>query len=262
MFLSSYEAMREKLLSQKTLNTMAHLGARAFSEISGEVVQTTAFVFHGDYFSGYKPAFFRLVDGNEEQKQTALLSGKNRFDKTVQDDFKKISGSPVAYWVSDKVRDIFENSQKLGGIANAVVGLQTGDNDQFLRLWHEVEINQIGFKMANREKAKQSGKKWFPYNKGGSFRKWYGNQDFVVNWENDGEKIRNFTDDKGKQRSRPQNTDYYFQESVSWSDITSSTNAFRFFPEGFIHDSTGHSIFGLNEANRKIVLSFRSDEYQ
>ena len=256
MFLSSYQAMREKLLDTHTFITMAHLGARAFGQISGEVVQTTAFVLAKKPISTYRPTFFRLIEGNEEQKQSALLSGQHRFDATVQEDFKKIPGSPVAYWVSDKIRNIFTDSPALGTVSDARQGLATADNDRFLRLWHEIEINHVGFGIANRDKAKQSAKKWFPYNKGGSFRKWYGNQDFVLNWENDGEEIRNFTDDKDKQRSVIRNPNYYFQESVSWSDITSSTNAFRVFPKGFIHDSTGHSIFGLNETNKKIVLSF------
>jgi type II restriction/modification system DNA methylase subunit YeeA len=247
MFLSSYQAMREKLLGNKTINTMAHLGARAFSEISGEVVQTTAFVFHGDYFSGYKPAFFRLVDGNEEQKQTDLRSGKNRFDKTVQEDFKKISGSPVAYWVSDKVRDVFENSPALSEVADARQGLATTDNDRFLRLWHEIDINRIGFGFANSLEAQKSGFKWFPYNKGGVFRKWYGNQDFVVNWENDGEEIKNNILEKYPYLKTPdfvaKNQTSYFHTSVGWSKVTSGTFSMRFFPTGFIFADAGMSIF-------------------
>ncbi|MEN9898795.1 MAG: hypothetical protein RLZZ66_2444 [Pseudomonadota bacterium] len=258
MFLSSYEAMREKLLSQKTLNTMAHLGARAFSEISGEVVQTTAFVFHGDYFSGYKPAFFRLVDGNEEQKQTALLSGQNRFDKTVQDDFKKISGSPVAYWVGDKVRDIFENSPALSEVADARQGLATTDNDRFLRLWHEIDINRIGFGFANSSEAQKSGFKWFPYNKGGAFRKWYGNQDFVVNWENDGEEIKDNILRKYTYLKTPdfvaKNQTYYFRAGITWSALSSSSISMRIYDEGMIFADKGQGLFVLNDENKHIVL--------
>ncbi len=248
MFLSSYQAMREKLLSNKTLNTMAHLGARAFSEISGEVVQTIALVFHVDYLSGYKPAFFRLIDGTEEQKQTALLLGQNRFDSTVQDDFKKISGSPVAYWLSDKVRDIFSHHEEMKEFINAEVGLQTSNNNLFLRQWFEVAIHKIGFGITSSILGKESGKKWFPYNKDGGFRKWWGNQDYVVNWENDGFEIKKFVSKKYPYLNG--NIDYvikdrgwFFKQSVSWSDIASGDTCFRIYPPGFIFDVQGMSAF-------------------
>jgi len=261
MFLSSYEKCREWLLESKTFITMAHLGARAFSQISGEVVQTTAWVLGKQHIEHYQPVFFRLIEGYEEEKRQALLKQENRFDSTQQDDFKKIPSSPIAYWVSDKVRDIFANSPALGEVADARQGLATADNDRFLRYWHEVAIKQIGFGMANREQAQQSGLKWFPYNKGGQFRKWYGNQEYVVNWQNDGEEIRHFVDDKGKQRSRPQNTEYYFKSSVSWSDVTSSSISFRFFPIGFIYDVKGQSAFINDESMRNKILSYCNNNF-
>jgi len=230
MFLSSYEAMREKLLTQRTIQTMAHLGARAFVEISGEVVQTTAFVLQGQNFLGFKPAFFRLVDGQEEEKEAALRSNQNRFDVTVQDDFKKIPGSPVAYWLSDNARSTFERSKALAVIAPAKQGLATANNDRFVRYWFEVSQAKIDLHSRSLTEAQNSLAKWFPYNKGGEFRRWYGNQDHLVNWANNGVEIRNFTDEQGNQRSRPQNTQCYFRASVSWSDITSGISSFRFFP--------------------------------
>ena len=253
MFLSSYEAMREKLLQDRTIQTMAHLGARAFSEISGEVVQTTAFVMQGQHINGFKPVFFRLVDTEQDQKEIELRSGLNCFDSTIQDDFKKIPGSPVAYWVSEKVLEIFETSPSMADIADVVVGLQTGDNSRFLRIWHEVNIQKVGFQIANKEQAQSSGKKWFPYNKGGDFRKWYGNQEYIVNWENDGVEVRQNVDEKGKQRSRPQNTEFYFQQSVSWSFISSSFFGVRAYPQGFIFDVAGSSLFPKNEKNKDIT---------
>jgi restriction enzyme len=141
----------------------------------------------------------------------------------LQKDFEKIPGSPIAYWVSDKVREIFEKNQKLGDIGEAKVGLQTADNNRFLRLWNEVNYNKIGYNISSSQEALESKKKWFPYNKGGEFRKWYGNQEYLVNWENDGYEIKNFYDEKGKLRSRPQNTEYYFKESISWGLITPSS---------------------------------------
>ena len=122
-------------------------------------------------------------------------------------------------------------------------GLATADNNRFLRLWWEVDINRIKFDASSRDEASESGKKWFPYNKGGSYRRWYGNYDYVVNWENDGYEIRNFVDDKGKQRSRPQNTDFYFQEAITWSDVTSGSFSLRYRKAGSIHDVTGMSAF-------------------
>ncbi|MGQ0755592.1 BREX-1 system adenine-specific DNA-methyltransferase PglX [Acinetobacter baumannii] len=238
MFLSSYEAMREKILQDRTIQTMAHLGARAFPEISGEVVQTTAFVMQGKHLDGFKPVFFRLVDTEQDQKETELKVGLNRFDSTIQDDFKKIPGSPVAYWVSEKVLEIFESSPSMGSVADARQGLATADNNRFLRLWQEVDIQKIGFGMESRHQAQSSHKKWFPYNKGGEFRKWYGNQEYVVNWENDGKELFEFLP-----RSVIRNPSYYFKPSISWSRITSSFNSFRFYPTGFIFDQAGHSIF-------------------
>ncbi|EEY94900.1 BREX-1 system adenine-specific DNA-methyltransferase PglX [Acinetobacter johnsonii] len=261
MFLSSYEAMREKLLQYRTIQTMAHLGARAFPEISGEVVQTTAFVMQGKHLDGFKPVFFRLVDTAQDSKEIELKAGLNRFDSTVQDDFKKIPGSPIAYWVSEKVREIFETSPSMGEVADARQGLATADNNRFLRFWQEVNIQRVGFGIENREIAIRSRKKWFPYNKGGDFRKWYGNQEYLVNWENDGLEIRENVDENGKQRSRPQNTEFYFRPSVSWSDVTSSTNAFRYFPHGFIHDVKGQSAFSNSEAERYKLLSLLNSNF-
>lgn len=241
MFLSSYEALRGWLLDNKTIITMAHLGARAFGQISGEVVQTTAWVINNRHSEFYQPVFFRLIEGCEQHKQVALLNRKNDFKKIVQGDFKKIPGSPIAYWLPSEARDAFENSIKLGDFAPAKQGLATADNDSFIRLWHEINFSRINFDASSCNDAKSSKYKWFPYNKGGSFRRWYGNQDYVVNWFNDGYEIKSFVDDNGKQRSRPQNTQCYFRESVSWSDVTSGNTSFRYFPSGFIYDITGMS---------------------
>ena len=144
MFLSSYEAMREKLLQYRTIQTMAHLGARAFPEISGEVVQTTAFVMQGKHLDGFKPVFFRLVDTAQDSKEIELKAGLNRFDSTVQDDFKKIPGSPAAYWLSDKVFNIFDSMESIGTIADFKQGMSTTDAERFVRRWMEVPLYNIG----------------------------------------------------------------------------------------------------------------------
>lgn len=256
MFLSSYEAMREKLLRQRTFQTMAHLGARAFAEISGEVVQTTAFVLQCHHISGYKPVFFRLVDGQDFEKAMVLRANQNRFDANVQDDFCKIPGSPVAYWLSPSMKRAFQLGMPIEEVSRPVVGLQTGENAKFVRYWHEVSISRVGFSFKTREHALVSKARWFPYNKGGDFQRWYGNQEFVVDWEHDGERIRSFVDESGKLRSRPQNLDFYFRPSVSWSKISSGLPAFRFFPDGFIFDVAGTSIFSDDAALQMGLLGF------
>ncbi len=243
MFLSSYQTMRENLLDKHTFITMAHLGARAFGQISGEVVQTTAFILAKKPISSYRPTFFRLIEGNEEQKQTALLSGKNRFDKTVQEDFKKIPGSPVAYWVNPKIRDIFKLTELTGDISETAVGLFTCDNARFLRAWHEIDISKIGFSITSRENAMKIEKKYFPYNKGGGFCRWYGLNELVVQFDSDGQEIREYREKSGQSYSLPGER-FYFKKGITWSGLTSSINSFRYSEDGFIFESNkGQMLF-------------------
>ena len=244
MFLSSFEKIRERMLREKTICTMAHLGARAFGSISGEVVQTTACVLQNRSPQGYKPVFFRLLDGGEAEKRTALANGEKRFDTTAQNELKKIPGSPVAYWVSERMRQVFEEGTLLGKLVDAKQGLATADNDQFLRRWHEVDHGKCSYGSESRDAAAQSGKKWFPYNKGGAFRKWYGNQDYLVNWENDGRAIRAFgTENGGRARSVLRNTEFYFLPSVTWSFVSSSYFGVRYSDAGAVFDVGGSSAF-------------------
>ncbi|ENX17051.1 hypothetical protein F894_00029 [Acinetobacter sp. CIP 51.11] len=241
MFLSSYEAMREKLLQDRTIQTMAHLGARAFPEISGEVVQTTAFVMQGQHINGFKPVFFRLVDTGQDQKESELRSGLNRFDSTIQDDFKKIPGSPVAYWVNKRLFDVFEKGELVG--EKAKKGFTSGDNEKFIRYWWEID----GYKFSI-----MSGTKWYPTQKGGEFRRWYGNYDSVVNWENNGSEIKNFKFDNGKLRSVIRNERFYGLSGVTWTDVSSGLLSMRYVPKGFIFNASGPTIFSDNNL---IVLS-------
>lgn len=247
MFLSSYEKLRGKLLSNATLLSMAHLGERGFDTIGGAVVSTTAFVFAKERHKDLKGEYVRLIDGRNEAKKSNQFKDAIEnpscgwFYRASANDFEKIPGSPIAYWLSEKVKTAFVNGKQLSEIAKPVVGLQTGENAQFVREWFEVNNSYFEPNSSHTEKSRD--KKWFPYNKGGDFRKWYGNQENIVNWENDGFEIKNFTDEKGKLRSRPQNTHLFFRQSISWSKISSGAPAFRFFPEGFIFDVAGTSIF-------------------
>ena len=255
MFLSSYEKLRAKMLLKNTVN-MAHLGARAFDEIGGEVVQTTAWVTRNASVENCKGTYCRLIEPNTQKgKEDMFLAGENRYYAS-QANFSKIPGAPVAYWVGENLIEAFIAGKSLVAIANPKQGLATADNNRFLRLWCEVSTKKLYLNCPSREESSLSGKKWFPYNKGGEFRKWYGNNDFVVNWENDGNEIRHFYGDNGRLASRPQNMDYYFKESATWSKISSGTVAFRYKPVGHIFDVAGTSIFANRHELLMYVLAF------
>lgn len=259
MFISSYEKLRHFIISEKCITSLVQL---EYSGFDGATVPICTYTFENSKLPRYKGSYIRLSDfrGAENQGPKTLEAIQNPacgwFFTATAEDFKKIPGSPVAYWVSDNVRNIFAENPPLGTVAEARQGLATADNNRFLRFWPEVNIASIGFSMSSCSDALRSAKQWFPYNKGGEFRKWYGNQEYVVNWEKDGQEIRNFFDENGRLRSRPQNTVFYFRESVSWSDVTSAVNAFRFYPKGFIHDIKGQSLFGFNSQEKKHILSF------
>ena len=254
MFLASFEKLRLSLNNVNIIN-MAHLGPHAFEEISGEVVQTTSFVLRQLNVPCYKGNYVRLTEINSQSgKEETFLKGTNRYIVS-QKEFQKIPNSPIAYWVNEATFDTFQNSKSIKDYADAKVGLQTGDNNRFLRLWHEVDFSRIYFNASSDKEAMCSGKKWFPYNKGGTYRKWYGNNDYVVNWENNGYEIKHFVDDKGKLRSRPQNTQYYFKEAITWSYITSSSFSARIKRPGFIFDVSGVSLFIEDNYLRSYVLA-------
>ena len=249
MFLSSYEKLRIRLLKEHQIVALAHMENMVMRIAFG--TSATVWKKHNkSHESGY---YFYVTTKDVSEKDELLpfppnneknsRAGSTRLFRASGSEFTKMPGAPIAYWVSDKIRDIFISSKPLAEIASPKQGLATADNDRFLRLWFEVSLYRIGFGMKNRLEARQSGKKWFPYNKGGEFRKWYGNQEYVVNWENDGQEIRNIVDEKGKLRSRPQNTDYYFRESVSWSFVSSSYFGVRYYPSGFVFDVAGSSCF-------------------
>ena len=238
MFLSSYENLRKKLMQKTTVN-MAHLGARAFDEIGGEVVQTTAFVMTG-HIKDYKGTYARLVDTvGENEKRDLFLSGDKRF-AAKQENFSKIPGMPVAYWVSEAVNRCFEKGLKFDEFASPKQGIKTADKDRFLRFWHEINYERSSIFDSNIDK-------WFPCNKGGAFRKWYGNNEYVVNWENDGYEICNFKDENGKMKSRPQNLPYMLKEGLTYTNISSSTFGVRYSPPGFIYDAAGSLIYVENK---------------
>ena len=239
MFLSSYEKLREKLLN-KTIINMAHLGARAFEEIGGEVVQTTSFVMQNSRIPEYKGTYCRLVEPTTQQGKEELFLSTDHCPLFTcsQGNFSKIPGSPVAYWVSERVIKSFK-WKNIGNYLTTREGMATANNDLFLRLWYELPICHISFKTKFGEILKTK-KCWVPYNKGGDFRKWYGNNDYVVNWQDDGYLIRNNIDPKtGRIRSHNYNGEYSFQRGITWSAISSSKISVRYCPEGYLFDSKG-----------------------
>lgn len=239
MFLSSFEKLRTHLLETLQIDSMLHLGPRTFDELSGEVVQNTAFVVtkHTSYTTG---TYSRLVDGKScRDKERMFLAGENGYPHVFQQNFEKIPGCPIGYWVSEKVSKAFESSC-IGDKMITREGMATADNDRFLRLWHEVSLNHIS--MFNK-----TSDKWYPYNKGGGFRKWFGNRDYLVNWSNDGYDIKhNIDPTTGRIRSHNYNGEYAFKKCGTWSAISSGTFAIRYCEEGFLWDSKGASGFSDN----------------
>ena len=251
MFLSSFEKLRAKLQLIDTVN-MAHLGARGFDEIGGEVVQTTSFVMCSSHTKGYKGTYCRLIDGDSEKaKAEMFVSGENRY-VTEQDNFSKIPGSPVAYWVSKQLISDFENGTDINSLADVKQGMIPGNVDAFVRLWFEVNRFRIGFHHSNYTDIVRLGFKWFPYNKGGSFRRWYGNIEHIINMENNGYDIKY----SGKNNNyRLREPELYFKEAISWSKISSGAFSMRYMPSGCLFDIAGCCAFSLGD-NLNYILGF------
>ena len=264
MFLSSFEKLRKHIVSSKQIDSMLHLGTRAFEEIGGEVVQTTAFVLRNYRINILSGTYVRLVELNNsllksDKTKEAVTNPEVTYRYTFnQNNFKEIPESPIAYWASDNLINDFITGDKLVNLIDPKVGLQTGDNNQFLRLWWETDFDQIKFDTKSVVESKNSGYKWVPYNKGGKRRQWYGNYDYIVNWENDGKEIRNFTDSNGKLRSRPQNTNYYFKEAITWPLITSGGFSIRYRSPGSVHDVSGMSAFSIDTEKLLYILGILS----
>ena len=267
MFLSTFAKLRAYIIDNLRIDSLLHLSRGIFGADFG----SSAAVISNVKDANAKGIYFRLVERTfQEFEQSHLrmlfeqtLKDHNfkykfkDYDKSVtelpysengnkiyycnieQTDFDKIPGTPIAYWVGKNLVETFTRNLSLSAVCKPTQGLATADNDRFLRSWFEVTYSRIGFGYANAALAARSHKKWFPHNKGGNQRKWYGNQDTVVNWENDGYEIKHFTDNNGKLRSRPQNINYYFKSAVSWSVIISGLYTFRFYPEGFIPNMCG-----------------------
>ena len=254
MFLSSFEKLRTKLLQKDTIN-MAHLGARAFDEIGGEVVQTTSFVLRNSHIAKYKGIYCRLIEPTSEWgKEKVFLSGEKRYI-TPQANFSKISGTPIAYWLSNKFIQILASKRTIGNTYRSGSGLSTADNNRFLRQFWEVDKTKIAA-------SKDDEAKWFLFQKGGEYRKWYGNLSYVVNWENDGAEIKYWVTHNPKDPDttswsrRIFNTDLYFLTGITWSVISSGDISFRATDTNAMISNAAGGIFGFsNEQERNSLMA-------
>ncbi|MBZ4688749.1 MAG: restriction endonuclease, partial [Clostridiales bacterium] len=254
MFLARFEDFRVYLINNITISSMVHLGTKAFEDIGGEVVQSTVFTAKNKYVPQYNAIFIRLVEYDKtSEKKKEFYNKKNRFVSSINK-LSQIPKKSIAYWVSDTAINNFEKCKVLYDYGEPREGMATANNDKFLRLWYEVSFDKIGFNYEERTIAKKSSCKWFPYNKGGEHRKWFGNNEYVVNWEDDGNEIRNFTDKYGKIRSHNYNLDFIFKEGITWTALSSGNISARYSPIGFLFDSKGSMYFPKSSHNLKYIL--------
>lgn len=263
MFLSSYEKLRVKLLSDAMILSMAHLGERAFDSIGGAVVSTTAFVIENAHSFNHEGAFIRLVDANSEAEKELLFKEAIQnpncgwFYRASSEDFKMIPGDPIAYWMSSEVKSAFALGKPLKNRGDTRQGMATSDNSRFLRSWWEVAFPHLFLTASSRTEAKKSRAKWFPYNKGGGYRKWFGNVEHVLNWENDGDEVVGYASSLYGSATRTiKSISEYFKPSVSWSKISSGNLALRYYPSGFIFDVAGCCIFTPDDEYRLKITGF------
>lgn len=281
MFLSTFEGLRKNIIENQSIESLLHLSRGVFGADFG----ASSTVIKNSHNEDAYGTYFRLVERTFQEFEQSHL--RMLFEQTLanhdfkynfkeytkdvtelpysedgnriyypnveQKNFEKIPGVPIGYWVSPKIQEIFTSNLALSAVCSPTQGLATADNARFLRLWFEPSYSRIGFCCENAALAARSQKKWFPHNKGGAFRKWYGNQDCLVNWENDGYEIKNFKDEKGKLLSRPQNLSIYFHSAISWSVICSGTLNFRYYPNGFIPNMCGMCCI-LDTKNDELLL--------
>lgn len=255
MFLSSYEKLREKMMLTETVN-MAHLGARAFEEIGGEVVQTTSFVRCRTHIDGYKGTYCRLIEPTTQQgKEDMFLAGENRYFAN-QDNFAKIPGRPFAYWMSPAVFYDYRRGTPLGDIAAPRKGNSTSDNNRFLRLWSEVDANKMNLHSDNITAEDSMKKRWYPYNKGGGYRKWYGFNEYLIDWYDDAAEIRKI------KTAVIANYQYFMKPGLTWSTVSSKKFSIRWFDKGYIFDNGGCCIFELGSKRYYLLALLNSTVFE
>lgn len=250
MFVGSYENLRKSILNLYSIDNMLLLGPRVFEELTGEVTKTVAFVFTNYHAHVFYTKYYKLISGNSSKEKESIFFKHNYYIVNSEEHFKQIPSHRFGFWLKDSSLKVFSN-KKVANFSIPREGMTTAGNDIFLRLWHEVEYNGIGFNYT-REEALASKLKWFPYAKGGSYRLWYGNTEYVVDWFNDGERIQNnYDSETGRLRSHNYNLEYIFKECISWSRMN---NSFRLYPKGFLCDSTGTPLY--TSQNKYKLLAF------
>lgn len=245
MFLSSFEALRKNIIVSLEINTLNHLGTKAFEEIGGEVVQTVSWVTK-KRVPTLKGSYIRLVDYNNSEWKEKEFFNKENYFTTNQKDFEKIPGSPIAYWVSERVREIFATSEKLGDVGDAIQGIITGNTEKFLKNWNETNQIKIAFNFKNMNEIDLVKKYWIPYTKGGEERKWYGNLEHIIFWKNKGEDLV---------RARTQNKKHYLCSGITWTCVSSSNFSSRYFFEGILWDVAGSPYFPKNKKNEMNLIA-------
>ncbi len=257
MFIKTYEKLRKYLIENEKIDSLIQMEYSAFEEAT---VPINTFVLKNvqtDKIGTYVKlsAFKGGMDVQKDKVLEAIANPEtNYLYRTNQANFAKIPGMPIAYWASENLIHDFEVGTRIDRFVDPREGLSTADNNRFLRLWHEVKYNAINFNATSLDTAIESRKKWFPESKGGAYRKWFGNYDFIVNWQDNGEEVRNFTWPNGKRRSVVRNSQYYFKKALTWSDITSGQFSVRFREQGSIHDTSGPSAFAKNSQSNLIYL--------
>lgn len=245
MFLSSFEKVRNKLLKNQTIINMIHLGTRTFEEIGGEVVQNTAFILKNSVIPIFNASYIRMVDINSAREKQKKFSNEELLYTAKQKNFSKIPGSPIAYWASNNIVKTFEQ-EPFKKYANVITGMTTGNNNIFLRLWHEINFKKTYINQATIESIDLSNNYWIPYSKGGSRRNWYGNYEYVVNWS----KKNEFN------RSKTTLQHLYLKEAFTWPFITSGNFSARYLPKGFLWDVSGSPGFFDNPDDLFYALGF------
>ncbi len=249
MFLSSFEKLREHLLQNYTISNMLHLGPRVFEELSGEVVQSTAFVL-SNVKSGVGGTFYRLVDYKEVgEKERQFNSRNHEFKNIYQDDFSLIPGKSIAYWISKRKKEIFESATPLGEIVLLREGIHTANNELFLKFWFEPSITKFSNIETSISSIDENNKKWIPYNKGGTYRRWYGNNDLVISFDSTSREEM----EKLKGHVRP-SKNLYFLEGGTWSALTAGNFGVRYYPLGFLFDSKGQAVVANFDLKQIIAL--------
>ena len=254
MFLSRLGGMRSRILSEKTFLSMAHLGERGFDSIGGAVVATTCFVLSNRRNTAFCGDYFRLVEGRSESEKSELFlasirdSNRLRF-RVSADEMKKIPGDPIAYWVSNRVRDVFSGSRILEDIAPVRQGFQTGDNDRFLRQWFEVSFAKIGLGFNSTDSFHAGGRKFAPYNKGGEYRRWFGNNDYVVDFDQKSYSVLAQMGNKLPSRQ------LYFQNSFTWTALSTGNFGARWNGEGYTFSAKGACAFPESEQSGRLAVA-------